>query len=115
MSLVPLSPLRRTLVVVTCQTGAMVEPEVALSRTAASGAVESIGWRYLLGTLGTSVAVESFDQALRVAAGAIAACGVDADGHLRVDLRSDRVELSLQARRLGVVTADDVALAQRIS
>jgi 4a-hydroxytetrahydrobiopterin dehydratase len=93
----------------------MDEPEVALSRTAASRAVESIGWRYLLATLCTSVAVESMDQALRVATEAIGACGQDADRHLRVDLRTDRVELSLQTRRLGVVTSQDVGLAQRIS
>ena len=93
----------------------MDEPDVALSRTAASRAVEAIGWRYLLGTLCTSVAVESIDQALRVSAEAVGACGPDADGHLRADLRTDRAELSLQTRRLGVVTARDVGLAQRIS
>jgi 4a-hydroxytetrahydrobiopterin dehydratase len=93
----------------------MDEPEVALSRTAASRGVESIGWRYLLGTLCTSVAVASIYQALQVGAGAVGACGPDADGHLRVDLRTDRVELSLQTRRLGAVTSRDVGLAQRIS
>ena len=93
----------------------MDELEVALSRTAASAAVESIGWRYLLGTLATSVAVRSFDQALWVAAEAVGAIGPDADDHLRVDLRTDRVELSLQTRRLGAPTASDVGLAQRIS
>ena len=93
----------------------MDEREVALSRTAASEAVAAIGWRYLLGTLATSVAVQSFDQALWVAAEAVGTCGPDADDHLRVDLRPDRVELSLQTRRIGAVTAPDVALAQRIS
>ncbi len=93
----------------------MDELEVALSRTAASAAVASIGWRYLLGTLAASVAVGSFDQAPWVAAEAVGACGPDADGHLRVDLRPDRVELSLQTRRLAAPTAADVDLAQRIS
>ena len=93
----------------------MDESEVPLSRTAASHAVESIGWRYLLGTLCTSVAVESLDEALRVATEAVRACDADADGHLRADLRTDRVELSLQTRILGVVTSRDVGLAQRIS
>ena len=93
----------------------MDEPDVALTRTAASRAVESIGWRYLLATLCSSVSVESMEQALRVAGEAIAACGPDADGHLRVDLRTNRVELSLQTRLLGVVTSKDVAMARRIS
>lgn len=93
----------------------MDELEVALSRTAASEAVETIGWRYLAGTLTTSVAIDSFDQALWVAGESVGACGTDADGHLRVDLRADRVELSLQTRRRGLVTSSDVGLAQLIS
>lgn len=84
-----------------------------LSRTAASRAVESIGWRYLLGELGTSVAVHSLDEAVRVAVAVNGVAG--ADGHLRMDLRPDRVELSLQTRPLAAVTARDVELAQRIS
>jgi len=53
--------------------------------------VEPIGWRYLLGTLSVSVPVRSLAQGNRVAAAAVAASGQDADGHLRVDLRPDRV------------------------
>ena len=93
----------------------MEEALIALTRTAASEAVESVGWRYLLGTLCSSVAVASIDQALRVAAEAVAACGSAADSHLRVDLRADRVELSLQTRARAVVTSGDVALAHLIS
>jgi 4a-hydroxytetrahydrobiopterin dehydratase len=85
-----------------------------LSRTAASAAVAGIGWRYLLGTLAASVPVRSMTQASEVAAAAVAACGRDADGHLQVDLRPDRVELSVQARALNAVTEGDARLAHRI-
>jgi 4a-hydroxytetrahydrobiopterin dehydratase len=87
----------------------------ALSRTEASGAVESIGWRYLLGTLCASVPVSSLGQAAAVAAMATAACGPDADGHLRLDLRPDRVELSLQDRAADEVTRRDAELAEVIT
>jgi 4a-hydroxytetrahydrobiopterin dehydratase len=91
------------------------DPQEALSRTAASDAVEAIGWRYLLGTLAVSVPVDSMKQANDVAGAAISVCGEDADSHLRVDLRSDRVELSLQTRARAVVTPRDAELAHRIS
>jgi len=90
-------------------------PAERLTRSAASEAVKSIGWRYLLGTLHTSVPVSSFDQGVRAAAAAARACGDAADGHLRVDLRPDRVELSLQTRALAAVTDRDTALAHTIS
>ena len=73
-----------------------------------------IGWRYLLGVLAVSVPVRSLAQAIEVAAAAVAACGRDADGHLRADLRPDRVELSVQARALGITTDRDTRLAHRI-
>lgn len=84
-----------------------------LSRTDASKPVESIGWRYLLGVLHTSVAVTSLAQATEVARAAVEACGVDADEHLRADLRPDRVELSVQTK--GTVTGRDVGLAKAVS
>ncbi|HLI36546.1 MAG TPA: VOC family protein [Streptosporangiaceae bacterium] len=90
-------------------------PGTSLSRTAASAAVEPIGWRYLLGTLSVSVPVGSLAQANEVAAAAVTASGEDADGHLRMDLRPDRVELSVQTRALGAVTSRDTALAWRIA
>jgi len=85
------------------------EPDLdsPLSRAAASAAVAGIGWRYLLGTLDASVPVRSLAQASEVAAAAIATCGRDADAHLRVDLRPDRVELSVQARALNAATGRD--------
>jgi 4a-hydroxytetrahydrobiopterin dehydratase len=86
-----------------------------LTRTAASQAVESIGWRYLLGTLDASVAVSSLGQAASVAAVASAACGEHADGHLRIDLRPDRVELSLMDRQVAWATRRDTELAAAIT
>jgi 4a-hydroxytetrahydrobiopterin dehydratase len=91
------------------------ESDRVLSRTEASQAVESIGWRYLLGTLSVSVPVSSFDQALGVATAAVHAAGSGADAHLRVDLRPERAELSVQTRATGVVTSHDANLAHQIS
>jgi len=90
-------------------------PGAPISRTAASEAVGDTGWRYLLGTLLLSVPVRSLAQASELAAAAIAATGADADGHLRVDLRPDRVELSLQTRAVADVTGRDTELARRIA
>lgn len=82
-----------------------------LTRTAASDAVEKIGWRYLLGAYQTSVVVSGFAAATKVAVCAAAACGAEADEHLRVDLRADRVELTLQSAATATVTARDIELA----
>ena len=91
------------------------DPDTQLSRAAASKAVRDIGWRYLLGTLTLSVPVRSLAQAGEVASAALTASGTDADGHLRLDLRPDRAELSLQTRALGELTGRDTQLARRIS
>ncbi len=89
--------------------------DTPLTRTAASEAVQEAGWRYLLGTLCASVPVGSLARAQEVALAAIAAAGQDADGHLRIDLRPDRVELSVQTRALDAVTGRDTQLAHRIT
>ena len=57
--------------------------EQILSRQEASEAVQDYDWRFLLGTLRTSVRVGSLAQAIGLAADAIAVCGNDADRHLR--------------------------------
>ena len=95
----------------------MTEPNSTepLSAGAASAAVADLGWRYLLGTLCTSVPVPSLSDALRVAATATEACADLADGHLRIDLRPDRVELSVQTRSIADLTELDTVLARRIS
>ncbi|HEX4288433.1 MAG TPA: VOC family protein, partial [Trebonia sp.] len=94
---------------------ANLDLDAPLSRTAASAAVADIGWRYLLDDLAVSVPVQSLAQGSALAAAAVAAGGADADGHLRVDLRPDRVELSVQDRRAGAVTGRDAELAHRIA
>jgi 4a-hydroxytetrahydrobiopterin dehydratase len=95
----------------------VIEPnlDVPLSRTDASLAVEDIGWRYLLGALNVSVPVSSLTQAAQVAAVVVAAGGGESDGHLRVDLRPDRVELSVQTRALNAVTRRDIQIARRVA
>jgi 4a-hydroxytetrahydrobiopterin dehydratase len=95
----------------------MTEPivDTPLSRTDASEAVQDIGWRYLLGALCASVPVRSLAQASEVAAAVVAASGEDGEGHLRLDLRLDRVELSVQTRALSTVTRRDTQLARCIA
>ncbi|PZS29018.1 MAG: 4a-hydroxytetrahydrobiopterin dehydratase [Pseudonocardiales bacterium] len=92
-----------------------LDPDAPLARTAASSAVEAIGWRYLLGTLCTSVPVTSLEQALQLSAAAASACTAAADAHLRIDVRPDRVELSLQTRATGALTGRDVELARAVT
>jgi 4a-hydroxytetrahydrobiopterin dehydratase len=90
-------------------------PDEKLTRTAASEAVGPLGWRYLLGNLVASVPVDSLAQAATVAAVATAACGALADQHLRLDLRPDRVELSLVDRNGTWATSRDAGLAAAIT
>jgi len=89
--------------------------ERTLGRQEASDAVSDQGWRFLLGTLRTSVPVESLAGAAEVAACAVAVCGSDADGHLRVDLRPERAVLTLQSLEQAALTARDVELAHELS
>ncbi|GAA1528291.1 VOC family protein [Kribbella lupini] len=89
--------------------------EQVLSRREASEAVQDVGWRFLLGTLRTSVVVGSLGQAAGLAVEAVGVCGDDADGHLRVDVRPDRVVFTLQSLEHAAVTSRDVELALRIS
>jgi 4a-hydroxytetrahydrobiopterin dehydratase len=84
-----------------------------LSRSEASDAVTGIGWRYVLGEFRTEVLTGSLPLAADVAARAAAVPG--AEGHLRMDIRADRVILSLQTAAVAWVTPRDVELAHRIS
>src|SRR5579859_734161 len=84
-----------------------------LSRREASEAVTGLGWRYVLGEFRTEVLTGSLPLAADVAARAAAEPG--ADGHLRMDVRSDRVVLALQTAEVAWVTPEDVELARRIS
>ena len=91
------------------------EPERVLRMREASEAVEAIGWRYLLGTLRTAVAVTSLGQASEVVAKAVQACGARADGHLWCDIRATKVALTIQSLDAAAVTDVDVELARRVS
>jgi len=84
-----------------------------LGRLAASNAVTGPGWRYILGEFRTQVLTGSLPLAADVAARAAAVAG--AEGHLRMDVREDRVVLALQTAAVAWVTPQDVELAHRIS
>jgi 4a-hydroxytetrahydrobiopterin dehydratase len=86
-----------------------------LSRREASEAVGEQGWRFVLGTFRTSVHVGSLAEAAEAATRAVEACGADADEHLRLDLRSNHVSLTLRPRAFGGVTARDAELARLIT
>ncbi|BEL10684.1 VOC family protein [Actinoplanes sichuanensis] len=86
-----------------------------LTRREASEAVADQGWRFVLGTLRTSVPVSSLAEAAAAGTRAVEACGADADEHLRLDLRPNRVSLTLRPRAFGGVTARDTELAGRIT
>jgi 4a-hydroxytetrahydrobiopterin dehydratase len=88
-------------------------PYQKLTRQEASDAVTGLGWRLVLGELRTEVRTGSLPLAADVAGRAAAVAG--AEGHLRLDVRADRVMLSLQTAAEGWVTARDVELARAIS
>jgi 4a-hydroxytetrahydrobiopterin dehydratase len=88
-------------------------PYQKLTRLEASDAVTTLGWRLVLGELRTEVRTGSLPLAADVAARAASAAG--ADGHLRLDVRADRVMLALQTAAVGWVTERDVELARDIS
>ena len=71
-----------------------------LSRQEASDAVTGLGWRYVLGEFRTEVRTGSLPLAADVAARAAAV--PEAQGHLRMDVREDRVLLSLQTAETGL-------------
>jgi len=89
------------------------DPYRKLSRKEASDAVTSLGWRLTLGELRTQVLTGSLPLAADVAGRAAAVPG--ADGHLRIDIRADRVLLALQSSDVAWITPRDVELARRLS
>lgn len=84
-----------------------------LSRTDASAAVTGLGWRYVLGEFRTEVLTGSLPLAADMAGRAAALPGVE--GHLRMDLRADRLLLSLQTAAMAAVTTRDAELARQLS
>ena len=91
----------------------MEDPYQKLSRPQASDAVTRWGWRLVLGELRTEVRTGSLALAADVAARAATVAG--AEGHLRLDVRADRVLLSLQTAAAAWVTERDIELARNIS
>lgn len=85
-----------------------------LTRRQISEATVALGWRLVLGALHAQVRVNTLAEAAEVATLAAAACA-DAPGHLHLDLRTDRAVLRLQTEADGVVTDDDLELAQRLA
>ncbi len=85
-----------------------------LTREQISDAVAGDGWRLVVGVIRTSVLVDSAAEAAEVARVVTDVAG-DAGGSLSLDLRPDRVVLSLQSRPDGWVGPAETAAAQRIS
>lgn len=86
-----------------------------LTRTEASDGVSGHGWRYLNHLARTDVPVRSLAEAMQVAALVTAEAGADADEHLWLDIRADRVIASVRSRSLGYVTPFDVELVERLT
>jgi 4a-hydroxytetrahydrobiopterin dehydratase len=84
-----------------------------LSRKEASDAVTGLGWRLVLGDLRTEVLTGSLPLAADLAGRAAAL--PHAEGHLRIDIRQDRVLLTLQTAAVDWVTPRDVELARQIT
>lgn len=84
-----------------------------LSRREISAAVTGLGWRLLIAEIRADVVTGSLPLAADVAARAAALPG--ADGHLRMDVRADRVVVSVRTAAAGWVTPHDIELARRIS
>jgi 4a-hydroxytetrahydrobiopterin dehydratase len=84
-----------------------------MRRDEISTAVAAAGWRFLLGTVRTSVRVTSLRQAADLTARVVAVA--EGTESLWLDVRADRVELALQSPVAAWVTATEVELADRIS
>ncbi len=91
------------------------EASGALSRAQASAAVTGLGWRYVLGIARTSVRVGALAQAAGLAARVAQACGPDADDRLLMDIRRDRLTLTVQGLVAGPLTDKEIGLVRRVS
>lgn len=85
------------------------------SRQQISDAVDELGWRLILGAVYGQVLAPSLAEATAAATLAVAAAGSPAQGHLTVDIRSDRAVLRLQSAAAGAVTGRDIGLAATVS
>ena len=86
----------------------------ALTRQHISEATSAHGWRFVLGELRTTVPVRSVADAVAVG-GVVAAEAGAAAGSLRIDLRPERVLLTLQDRSTSWVSEVEIAAALQVS
>jgi 4a-hydroxytetrahydrobiopterin dehydratase len=84
-----------------------------LPRQEISDAIGDLGWRLVLGELVTQVRTETLAQA--ASAAATVSSGVDAGDHLRIDLRPDRLYMSVTTVAESSITPIDIELARKIS
>lgn len=96
-------------------TGETTDDDVVLSGTAVSAAVGGLGWRYVLGSLRTSIVLGPMWQVAEVATELIRACGPDADRCLLLDLRPGRLELTLRPPDVAGLTGRELAHARMIA
>ena len=85
------------------------------TRQQISDAVDPAGWCLVLGAIYTEVPAPSLVEATEAASLAVSAVGADGQGHLTVDIRSDRAVLRLQSTDVLGVTGRDVRLAYDVS
>jgi len=92
-----------------------VDDDARPTRQQISDAVDPAGWRLVLGAIYTEVPAPSLVEATEAASLAVSAVGADGQGHLTVDIRSDRAVLRLQSTDVLGVTGRDVRLAYDVS
>jgi len=92
-----------------------VDDDARPTRQQISDAVDPAGWRLVLGAIYTEVPAPSLVEATEAASLAVSAVGADGQGHLTVDIRSDRAVLRLQSADVLGVTGRDVRLAYDVS
>jgi 4a-hydroxytetrahydrobiopterin dehydratase len=92
-----------------------VDDDARPTRQQISDAVDPAGWCLVLGAIYTEVPAPSLVEATEAASLAVSAVGADGQGHLTVDIRSDRAVLRLQSADVPGVTGRDVRLAHDVS
>jgi len=85
------------------------------TRQQISDAVDTTGWRLILGAIYAEVRVPSLAEATAAASLAVSAVGTDGQGHLTVDIRADRAVLRLHSADVAAVTGRDIRLAHEVS
>jgi len=92
-----------------------VDDDARPTRQQISDAVDPAGWCLVLGAIYTEVPAPSLVEATEAASLAVSTVGADGQGHLTVDIRSDRAVLRLQSADVPGVTGRDVRLAHDVS